>query len=295
MKQTKLIVDLSYLIYYSMHSAISIFSRDFEDLIVESSKFDPAEHEEFLQIFKRRFNTCLWKRAKELAPFMKYDDIIFAKDCPKKYIWRNDFFKEYKLARKTADKSEQSFSYNGTFNYVFNTLIPEYVENGACMIECPSAEGDDVIAVLTKHIKDEFNIIIIASDRDIMQLLDDHVRMITCKGDELSFESHFKKHWEKIDNRDQFTGKEFVLIKMIQGDPSDGIPHIHDRCGQVTAIKYLNNRELLKEKIKTNPDIVKVIKTNRRLIDFDYIPETICKKIISNYKETQPKDEFGEL
>ena len=56
MREPKILVDLSYLIYFSMHSSYSSFCKEMPDLVEYKHDFDPGIHEEYLHLLKRRFN-----------------------------------------------------------------------------------------------------------------------------------------------------------------------------------------------------------------------------------------------
>ena len=60
-------------------------------------------------------------------------------------------------------------------------------------------------------------------------------------------------------------------MKILCGDKSDNIPQCFSKCGEKTALKLIQNPELLKEKL-TDPIIYKQYQNNKLLIDFSMIP-----------------------
>lgn len=285
-----LLVDTSYLTYHSMFSAINSFKEKYSDLcppeiLVKGGKkpdWDPAQHPEFLQILKERFVTSVMTSPLKVHPFIEESNIIFAQDCPKSKIWRIEVFKEYKQERRDASDDDKAFSFSGSFRHVYDTIIPEFIDNGSKLISAPCCEGDDIIAVLTRN-KIADNIIILASDRDLLQLVQPGVIMINVAGDPITFSKELEIPEEELEAVG-FTGKNYILIKAMMGDRSDGIPQIHTRCGKKTATKYFFDKGLLRAKMDTDPNIAEIIKSNLAIMDFDYIPQEINDAVMSAYK-----------
>lgn len=278
-----LLVDCSYVTYHSMFSAWKTFSEQFSDLCPDEKDptFDPANHPEFLAILKERFDRAVMTAPLKFYPFIEPQNIIFARDCPKKNIWRIEYFKEYKQERRDAKDDDRPFSFSGSFKHIYNQIIPTYEDEGSLCIGAPCSEGDDIIATLVKNkISDKF--IILASDRDLLQLVDDNVIMINIAGDEITFEKELELPQETLDEVD-FDGQKYILIKAMMGDRSDGIPQIHARCGKKTAIKYFFDRGLLETKIQNDPKISKIIRENLKIMDFRYIPKEINDAIMDAY------------
>ena len=164
-------------------------------------------------------------------------------------------FKKYKLNRDVKDTSKDKFDIGKVFNYVRTYTIPKLVEKFNCLrISCPCAEGDDVIAVTTKYILDQNEqnkVVIISSDRDLIQLCQDRVTLMTLDGTirepKLDMEKILKK---KIPDDVEFTAKEFIMIKILTGDKSDNIPNIMSGIGPVKAYNMVTEKDLVK--LKTN-------------------------------------------
>ena len=73
-------------------------------------------------------------------------------------------------------------------------------------------------------------------------------------------------------------------VKIIVGDNSDNIPKCFPKCGQKTAIKYVNNPELLDKAFAKYPGSKEKFILNKTLIDFNCIPSNIQQNIIENFK-----------
>ena len=282
-----LLVDTSYVAYHSMFSAWKTFSEQYSDLCPaeKDPQFDPADHPEYLAILKQRFDRAVMTAPLKVFPFIEQSNMIFARDCPKSKIWRIAQYKEYKQDRRDAKDDDRDFKFSGTFKYIYDTLVPSYTDEGAITIGVPCSEGDDIIATLVKNkINDKF--IILASDRDLLQLVSDDVAMINIAGDLITFSKELEIPEESLEQID-FTGKNYILIKAMMGDRSDGIKQIHKRCGKKTAIKYFFDRDMLIEKMDADPTISDTIKLNLSIMDFDYIPPEINVAIMKAFDEAK--------
>lgn len=280
-----LIVDTSYLAYHSMFSAWNTFKEQYSDLCPEDKDpdFDPAQHPEFRAILRERFVRSVMTAPLKYHPFLEESNIIFAKDCPKKNIWRIEFYPEYKQERRDAKKDERPFAFNKSFQSIYNDILPNFVDKGSLIVNAPCSEGDDVIATLVKNkISEKF--ILLASDRDILQLSSDDVIMLNVKGDHITFSNELDIPEEELDAVD-FNGKAYIFIKALMGDRSDGITQIHVRCGKKTAIKYYFDRSLLEAKMDADANIAGIIGNNIKIMDFDYIPDEINDAIMDCYNE----------
>ena len=98
---------------------------------------------------------------------------------------------------------------------------------------------------------------------DYLQLMRDNVHIYNLKYKLLS------------ESKNAFPDPEKNLFcKIVIGDKSDNIPGIFTKCGIKTAEKYFENRELFHDKLKKENKTEQYEK-NRRIIDFDYIPEDL--------------------
>jgi 5'-3' exonuclease len=282
-----LLVDCSYVTYHSMFSAWKTFSDQYSDLCPDEKdpNFDPTVHDEYKAILHERFDRAVMTAPAKVYPFIEPQNIVFARDCPKKDIWRINFFPEYKQERRDAKDDDRPFKFSGTFKYIYETIIPQYESEGSICIGAPASEGDDVIATLIKN-KVSDNFIILASDRDLLQLVTDGVVMINVAGDDITYARELELPQEALDEVD-FDGKNYILIKAMMGDRSDGIPQIHKRCGKKTAIKYFFDKSLLQEKIIQDPNIPAIIQNNLKIMDFGFIPQEVNDAIMKAYNEAK--------
>ena len=181
------IADLSYLIFLSAFSAFNTYDKQFN--LAESEKrpqLDLTADEEYNNIFRETIVHYLVTPAQQVFPFLDKTKFILCADCSRKNIWRRDIYADYKMNRDTKDKTKDKFDINKVFQYAHNITIPSIIAEFNCMkLSCGCAEGDDVIAVVAKKLieEDENNkVVIISSDRDMIQLCQDRLVLITAQG-----------------------------------------------------------------------------------------------------------------
>lgn len=278
------IIDTSYVVYYVMFSTWNWFKNEFD--VSPDPLYDPMTEKEFCTCFKNKFKSNIERTAKSLYKMSTLDNTIFALDAPKNCIWRNEFNETYKLERKQRDKSDQEFSYSGAFNYVKNILIPNIMDEykNVKLIEHSMAEGDDVIAICAKELPETTHKLIIATDRDLGQLLSiPNTRIISLQQKELTCLGETEKVKKLVEANYTMTPKDLLLQKILVGDKADGIQSIVPRMGPGTAAKYILDKNELKKFLDDPENIDAKIRFrhNQQLIDFKFIPE----EIVANIKE----------
>ena len=100
-------------------------------------------------------------------------------------------------------------------------------------------EADDCIAILTKKIVEtqpDSKIIIITSDTDYLQILQENVTLLNLK---------FKPVNTPKNSFD--CSKKNLLYKIIIGDKSDNIPSVFKKCGPKKTLNYINDIELFEK------------------------------------------------
>jgi 5'-3' exonuclease len=66
------------------------------------------------------------------------------------------------------------------------------------------------------------------------------------------------------------------------GDKSDGIQGIFSKCGIKTAIKCFEDPEFFEKKLNETPGSREKFENNKKIIDFNYIPEELVNKFKEN-------------
>jgi 5'-3' exonuclease len=146
--------------------------------------------------------------------------------------WRKDFYEPYKknraVARAALTEAEQDE--DKMFWETYDALTKYLAERTNCsVIQCPTAEGDDIIARwIALHPQDEH--IIISSDTDFVQLIAPNVTQYNGISDEhITLEGYFDaKGKAVIDKKKQEPKtipdpKWLLFEKCMRGDSSDNV------------------------------------------------------------------------
>ena len=271
-----ILIDLSYFIFYRYFALLNWWKLANKDIELGI----PFENEEFVQKFKKTFLDKLYEIPKKLKINKTNYIIITAKDCPRKEIWRNKHFEQYKATREYDD----SFMGGPFFELGINLIIKENIK----LLYLDELEADDCIALTSKKIlkninsKNDFNknnennennennIYIIANDMDYLQLVNSNIKLINLQYKNLQENTKSTKNPECD-----------LFCKVIMGDKSDNIPGIFKKCGIKTAIKYFNDKELFIKELNKN-NLLEKFERNKKIIDFNQIPLELINKFYSN-------------
>jgi len=154
----------------------------------------------------------------------KYLAFVFDLGAP---TFRHEAFKEYKANRKEIPKE------------LVEQIEPakEIIRAmGIPLIEKAGFEADDIIAFLAKKGKGEnYEVIIVTSDKDLYQLVEDGVSIINPKKEDLILDANGVK--EVFGVEPQFVADVLALW----GDPSDnipGVPGIGEKGAKELVLKY---------------------------------------------------------
>lgn len=289
--------DFSYIMFYCINSSFNIYDKEY-DLPMSrlTPDFDPTIDDEFVYILENNLENRLVNAATKVFPFIDKSNFILCEDCARKYIWRRILYPEYKLNRDIKDTSKDKFDIGKVFNYVRTYTLPKLVDKFNCLrVGCACAEGDDVIAVTTKYLLDQDDrnkVVIVSSDRDLIQLCQDRVTLVTIDGTirdpRIDMEKLLNK---KIPDDIEFTAKEFIMTKILTGDKSDNIPNIKPGIGINKAYNMVIEKDKSKLKSLLNEDYLakKQFELNTKLISMKHIPEDIQDDILTEIKNQESK------
>jgi 5'-3' exonuclease len=144
------------------------------------------------------------------------------------------------------------------------------------ILKHPKLEADDCIALSVKHLTNKYpdcQIYIITSDRDYLQLASPNVHL---------FNLAFKNIAEKSSTGN---AKDDLEIKIIMGDTSDNIPAVFPKCGLKTAQKCIEDQEFFKKKMAGNSEYYAQYELNKKLVDFNNIPEQLVTEFMATIKK----------
>ena len=249
---TYLLIDLSYFIFYIYYARKKYY--EFQEKCTDNL----INNLEFLEGFGN-FDLKIAQIKKKLK-LPKETIVIFGKDCRRKEIWRNELYPDYKKSRKENNEVGEFFKY--TYENIINNYT--YIGNNKC-------EADDIIGVLTKELYKNNKIYIITGDHDYLQLLyNDNVQIFNMK-------------FKNLRDKSCGNNNNDLMLKILTGDSSDNIFPIHKKLGPKTAMKYIDNPELLLRKCEDTEIETKYI-LNKKLIDMNEIPDNYVKEILKKFK-----------
>lgn len=220
----------------------------------------------------------------------EYGELVLCYDS--KHYWRRKEFPYYKGTRK-KDREKSSLDWNEIFE-VLNRIRDEIKENLPYkVIEVDGAEADDVIASLVKdqayrnirlqnNMQPAQKVLIMSGDKDFQQL------------QRYKFVSQYNPIQKKFVQCED--PKKYLLEHIIKGDRGDGIPNYLSDDDTFVAGK--RQRPLSKVKLERWLDMspeqfcddvtAQNYERNRKLIDFECIPDQVNSDIINTFETTEP-------
>ena len=296
------VIDGSYFTYYSIFSAVNKYSKqhaiEWKSMIKPPEETDQENLPNLLtsQTFVNYLKKAVMQRCEVVDWLLKKHhqedldladkiDIVFAADDYLGHSFRKIKHPEYKAQRKLVKKS---YDVGKILDYVLNNLFDELDLDGNFgynIVRVKGAEGDDVIASTIKNFNDYNLKIIIAADKDFLQL--DNVKQYNLMGDEVVRRLHNKKY-EGV----EIDPKTFLLMKILMGDGADNIPAVAKGIGEVKAWKLANDKETLKSLLKESQAVAEQFSQNRFLIDFNRIPKELENAVVDKVTEALAKDEL---
>lgn len=281
-------LDTSYICYFTGFSTFKQYVDQFGIRNVElGPEFDPTLDPEFCYMFESNLRYNILKPVQTVFPLVDKSKFVFCMDCSRTNIWRRRFYPEYKLNRDLKDTSKNKFNIGRMFKYAYDVIIPNLCDEfGAHKVLCQYAEGDDVIAVLTKQFLSENEnnkVIIVSCDKDMVQLASNRVTIITIDGKrrepKLELQSALKL---KTELEEDITANDFLLFKILIGDTADNIPNVKIGMGPKKAFSYVTDksRDKLKTLLTEDRLIAESFHRNKKLIAMSEIPQEINDLIL---------------
>ena len=173
---------------------------------------------------------------------------------------RREVFEDYKAGRKVRKSLTRVFEFSSPEEEKENfkkqllklkdyfSILPMY------QLEIENLEADDVIAYVANNLFKNDEKIIVSSDKDYLQLINENIRVYRPVKKELMTNEEVVKQYG-------VSSKNHALYKSILGDPSDGIPQLKKGFGSKTLIKlfpFLNE-----DNIYTINDIITFAEKNK--------------------------------
>ncbi len=126
-------------------------------------------------------------------------------------------------------------------------------------LELEGYEADDILATLAqKAAKEDFDVFIVSSDKDILQIVNKHVKLYNPQKEDKFYDS------EEVKKRFGVEPEKIPDIMALMGDPTDNIPGVKG-IGETTATQLIQEFGSLENVLK-NVDKIKSEKI-RKLIE----------------------------
>ncbi|MFT7144859.1 MAG: DNA polymerase-1, partial [bacterium] len=189
------------------------------------------------------FTQMLLKVIDDLQP----EYLAVALDVPRNF--RHDLYSEYKAHRKEVDEE---------MKIQIPMLEPLVQAFGIVTLKVDGFEADDIIATLAHKYNEETEVVIVSSDKDLMQLVNDDVSMFDTMKD-----LHIKA--EQVFDKFSVTPDKVIEVQSLIGDASDNIPGVKS-IGPKTASKLIDQFGSL-ENLYANIDQVEREKLKQSLLE----------------------------
>jgi DNA polymerase I len=241
------------------------------------------------------FTTMLLKAMDDLKP--DYIAIAWDEKAP---TFRHQEYTQYKATRGPSDDGLTS-QYKRVHEIVDSLNIPEFSLAGY--------EADDLIGTLARQAKKDKNleVIILTGDRDIMQTIDENVKVLmpkkTLTDVGLYGIPEFREKWG-------FEPQQLIEYKALAGDQSDNIPGVPG-IGDITATKLIKQfgeieKIYLPKNLKTLPERTQTLLAegaesaamSKRLATLDLeapIKLDLAACVVHDYDLNKAKTLFEEL
>lgn len=154
--------------------------------------------------------------------------VVACFDCSRDSNWRKQIYAEYKAARVAKPKDEALIEGLRKLPETFKAL-------GVPTLRAEGFEADDLIATLAAEHDDE--VVIITSDKDMMQLVDERVSIYDPRPNKVG-ECVFYNA-EKVRDKLGVPPHRVRELLALMGDASDSVPGVKG-WGRVTAINAIN-------------------------------------------------------
>ena len=140
--------------------------------------------------------------------------------------FRHEQYVEYKATRK-----ETPADFRSQLSLIFEVLDVLGIQR----LSVPGYEADDLIATLATQGEDSMDVLIVTGDRDVLQLVTDHVTVLyTMRG--ISEMARFTP--AAVEAKYGLTPAQYPDFAALRGDPSDNLPGIPG-VGEKTATRWI--------------------------------------------------------
>ncbi len=151
-----------------------------------------------------------------------FDYLAMAIDGPAADLQRRKLYSEYKVNRKPVPDD---------FHPQAERIIEIVRAAGIPVLAVPGQEADDVMASLVEQFGDTTDIVLVSRDKDLDQLVNNHVVLYDPMKDE-TFDA------DAIETKKGYRPEQAIEIQTLTGDSTDNIPGVPG-IGPKTAVKLI--------------------------------------------------------
>ena len=138
-------------------------------------------------------------------------------------------------------------------------LVQEAIDSiGIKQYKIPEMESDDLIYSLSKRFDD---VIIYSRDKDLLQCINNNVKILSDIDGELIGEKEFEQNYGF-----KFTRDNFVLYKCVVGDGSDNVKGIY-RFRKKDIVEYINTGTMKQKSLEIFLQNQKLINNNKKMFE----------------------------
>lgn len=149
--------------------------------------------------------------------FRNYKDLVICLDNTRNGNWRKDVLGSYK-SQRTVTRAKSDINYSEVFKEIDGFLDFLKLHSPYHVVSVPKAEGDDVILCLAKHFAQREPIMIISSDKDMIQAQK--------HGDVKQYSLLTRKFVTAETKSDNM--EDWLLEHVVLGDACDEVPRVID-------------------------------------------------------------------
>ena len=218
-----ILIDFSSILYQSLYSSIK--ASDPKKMLEKYVTTD------FIRVTIDFILESIFKYQNE---FKGYGQLVLCIDDHENSNWRKKLLNTYKFNRK-INRDQSDIDFSEVFKYTNELLDVLNKYSPFKVVKADHAEGDDIILILAKMIKE--NTVIISTDKDMIQakIYNDKIIQI----------SPITQKTVSFEDKDVKSLKEWLIVHLCLGDDADNIPRIVNNVKFSDEFKnYLNENSL---------------------------------------------------
>ncbi|WP_261378186.1 5'-3' exonuclease [Paenibacillus agilis] len=167
------------------------------------------------------------------------------------------------LSSKTF-RSEQFTDYKANRPECPDDLVPQFQlirdvmdSFGIPNISREGYEADDCIGTLARQYREQFNVMVLTGDQDMLQLVHEYTKVIIMKKGQGNYAVYSPDY---LMEERQLTSEQVIDVKALMGDPSDNYPGVRG-IGEKTAMKLIQQYGSIEGILENLSELAKGVRT----------------------------------